>query len=156
HGPVSQHGAVPPGAAAPLGLSLAEPVGLRAGRIVDSARRIEPGGRLSCAGGRAACEADGGWRLLHVLRIMSNAIPPERDLPPEGGSHTALITGGTRGIGLGIARALAREHWSLALCGMRPEIEVALTLDELRQAGAPGVTYDVVDIASREQRTAFA
>jgi 3-oxoacyl-[acyl-carrier protein] reductase len=71
-------------------------------------------------------------------------------------SHrTALVTGGTRGIGLGIARALAREHWSLALCGMRSETEVAPTLDELRQAGAPGVTYDVFDIASREARTRF-
>ncbi len=32
----------------------------------------------------------------------------------------ALVTGGTRGIGLGIARALAGEGWRLALCGVRP------------------------------------
>ena len=31
----------------------------------------------------------------------------------------AIVTGGTRGIGLGVARALAREGWSLALCGLR-------------------------------------
>jgi NAD(P)-dependent dehydrogenase (short-subunit alcohol dehydrogenase family) len=37
----------------------------------------------------------------------------------------ALITGGTRGIGLGIARALADEGWSLALCGVREPDAVA-------------------------------
>ena len=35
-------------------------------------------------------------------------------------SRIALITGGTRGIGLGIAQALFRDGWRLALCGLRP------------------------------------
>ena len=48
---------------------------------------------------------------------------------------TALITGGTRGIGLGIARALAVQGWNLALCGVRDETDVAATLDELRRTG---------------------
>ena len=73
----------------------------------------------------------------------------------EAASRTAVVTGGTRGIGLGVARALAREGWNLALCGMRAEPDVAPVLDELRRAGA-AVTYDVVDIASREARTSFA
>jgi len=44
-------------------------------------------------------------------------------------SRTALITGGTRGIGFGIARALAREGWTLALGGMRPEADVRPVLE---------------------------
>ena len=47
--PVSEPGAVAPGAAAPFGLPLAEPLGLRAARLVDSPGRIEPVGRLSRA-----------------------------------------------------------------------------------------------------------
>lgn len=64
---------------------------------------------------------------------------------------TALITGGTRGIGLGIARALAREGWNLALSGMRPEAEVAATLDDLRATGV-AVSYDAADLSSRSDR----
>ena len=33
--------------------------------------------------------------------------------------RVALVTGGTRGIGLGIARALFADGWTLALCGLR-------------------------------------
>ena len=47
----------------------------------------------------------------------------------------ALITGGSRGIGLGIARALAREGWDLAIGGVRNASEVAPVLSELRGYG---------------------
>ena len=65
--------------------------------------------------------------------------------------RTALITGGTRGIGLGIARALAREGWTLALGGVRPDADVAPVLDELR---AHGVTIHYVrgDLARPDDR----
>lgn len=69
--------------------------------------------------------------------------------------RTALVTGGTRGIGLGIARALAREGWNLALSGLRPEADVAAVLEELRQSGVT-VTYDPADLANRDQRTRLA
>lgn len=73
----------------------------------------------------------------------------------------AVVTGGTRGIGLGIARALAREGWSLALCGVRPPETVADVLEELRGLGAGAgvatgdgidVSYDVADLSRTEDR----
>lgn len=67
------------------------------------------------------------------------------------GRRRALITGGTRGIGLGVARALAREGWDLLLGGVRSEAEVGGTLDELRQAGV-AVHYVRGDVARPEDR----
>jgi NAD(P)-dependent dehydrogenase (short-subunit alcohol dehydrogenase family) len=64
---------------------------------------------------------------------------------------TALITGGTRGIGLAIARALARDRWNLALCGRRQEFDVHGVIDELRGAGVD-VLYVAADLASRDDR----
>jgi 3-oxoacyl-[acyl-carrier protein] reductase len=66
-------------------------------------------------------------------------------------ARTALVTGGTRGIGLGVARALARDGWNLALCGLRPAQEVEPALDELRALGA-AVSYEPADLASAGDR----
>jgi len=66
-------------------------------------------------------------------------------------TRTALITGGTRGIGLGIAHALARERWTLALGGTRPEAEVRPVLDELRAQGVD-VHYARGDLAVCDDR----
>jgi NAD(P)-dependent dehydrogenase (short-subunit alcohol dehydrogenase family) len=65
--------------------------------------------------------------------------------------RVALVTGGTRGIGLGVARALAREGWALALCGVRPEEAVADVVGELRGAGAD-VLYCPADVGRTEDR----
>lgn len=65
--------------------------------------------------------------------------------------RTALITGGTRGIGLGIARALARDGWSLALSGLRPREDVAGVIEELTQAGA-SAEYWPADVGSAVDR----
>ena len=59
--------------------------------------------------------------------------------------RVALVTGGTRGIGLGCAGALAREGWDLAVCGVREESDARPALDSLRQGGAK-VQYLQADI----------
>ncbi len=63
----------------------------------------------------------------------------------------ALITGGTRGIGLGIARALAQEGYYLALNGVREPSAVEPVLQELRSTGVE-VAYFPADMAQREER----
>jgi NAD(P)-dependent dehydrogenase (short-subunit alcohol dehydrogenase family) len=67
-------------------------------------------------------------------------------------TRVALVTGGTRGIGLGVARALAAEGWSLALCGLRHREAVGDVLAELAAAGGE-VEYWPADIGSAGDRT---
>jgi NAD(P)-dependent dehydrogenase (short-subunit alcohol dehydrogenase family) len=69
--------------------------------------------------------------------------------------RTALVTGGTRGIGFGIARALAQEGWTLALGGVRPDADVLAALDELRGLGAV-VHYLRGDLGQRGDRVRVA
>ena len=59
--------------------------------------------------------------------------------------RVALITGGARGIGLGIAQCLAREGLDLAICGMREEAAAAESLATLRGLGAE-VLYVQADV----------
>jgi len=66
----------------------------------------------------------------------------------------ALITGGSRGIGLGIARALARDGCDLAINGVRGAQQVETTLDTLRHLGAT-VVYCRGDVSRREDRAAI-
>jgi 3-oxoacyl-[acyl-carrier protein] reductase len=65
--------------------------------------------------------------------------------------RVALITGGTRGIGLGIARALARDGWTLALSGLRRRDEVASVVDELTGTGV-AAEYWPADIGNPVER----
>lgn len=67
----------------------------------------------------------------------------------------ALVTGGTRGIGLGIARALARDGWDLVLSGVRPPDDITPVVAELQQAGSR-VSYVAADISSRDARASLA
>jgi NAD(P)-dependent dehydrogenase (short-subunit alcohol dehydrogenase family) len=66
----------------------------------------------------------------------------------------ALITGGTRGIGLGISRALAAEGFDLALNGQRAEAEVRDIMDELA-AGGSEVIYCQGNLADPEERSSI-
>ncbi len=64
---------------------------------------------------------------------------------------TALITGGTRGIGLGIAREMAGAQFDLALNGRRDESDVTPVLNELRSMGSR-VIYLQGDVSKERDR----
>ena len=65
--------------------------------------------------------------------------------------RAAMVTGGTRGIGLGIARALAGKGFDLAVNGVRKDEAVTPALDELRALGVEA-HYLRGDIGDREDR----
>jgi len=64
---------------------------------------------------------------------------------------TALITGGSRGIGFGIAECLAKDGFDLAINGVRDESNVIENLDKLRSYGVR-VIYCQGDISSKKSR----
>lgn len=66
--------------------------------------------------------------------------------------RVALITGGSRGIGFGIARELAQNNFDLAVNGTRPAEQVEDTLEKLKEFGID-VIYCPGNIASSEDRT---
>ncbi len=70
----------------------------------------------------------------------------------ESSSPVALITGGARGIGLGIARCLALDGFSLALNGVRAETDVSETLVTLRNDQSAEVLYCRGDVSVAEDR----
>lgn len=73
-------------------------------------------------------------------------------------NRVAIITGGARGIGLGVSKALARDGFQLVLSGVRPEDAVGDPLRELRE-GTSSVLYiqaDVTDPDARERLVSVA
>ena len=69
-------------------------------------------------------------------------------------SKVALVTGGSRGIGFGIATALAAEKWDVIINGVRPEEAVAEPLATLRSHGGR-VGYARGDVSSPAGRAAI-
>ncbi len=70
-------------------------------------------------------------------------------LPP---TKVAIVTGGSRGIGLGIVKYLISDGFAVMLNGVRPEESVADVMKELRDSGAT-VAYcagDISDSAARK------
>lgn len=63
----------------------------------------------------------------------------------------ALITGGSRGIGLGIAETLAQRGFQLAINGVREPAAVVDTIQRLRQTGVD-VIYCQADVSDAGQR----
>lgn len=68
--------------------------------------------------------------------------------------QVALVTGGSRGIGFGIARKLAELGLNVAINGMRPEEQVRDAIKELEGLGAE-VLYVRGDIGSDDSRQAM-
>lgn len=66
----------------------------------------------------------------------------------------ALVTGGSRGIGFGIAERLALEGWNLLINGMREEASVAEPLAALRRQGVEA-HYARGDVGSKAGREAI-
>jgi 3-oxoacyl-[acyl-carrier protein] reductase len=69
-------------------------------------------------------------------------------------NKVALVTGGSRGIGFGIAEKLAAEKWDLVINGVREESAVAEPLAKLRSYGVR-VGYARGDIGSTDGRAAI-
>ncbi len=65
--------------------------------------------------------------------------------------RVALITGGARGIGFGIAQCLADEGFDLTVCGVREQDAAEQSLAELRRRGAE-VLYVRADVADADAR----
>ena len=64
---------------------------------------------------------------------------------------SALITGGGRGIGLGIAQSLAAEGTAIAILDVLPQDSIQKNLDQLKAEGVP-VLYCQGDVTSAADR----
>jgi len=66
-------------------------------------------------------------------------------------NRVALITGGTRGLGLGVAEKLAHDGFALAINGRRPLKDIVSVVERLQGLGAE-VIYCQADVADADDR----
>lgn len=66
--------------------------------------------------------------------------------------QVALVTGSSRGIGLGAAKALAAEGFAVALNGPTDDAELQAAVEEIGELGngAVGIAFDVSDASAHE------
>lgn len=69
-------------------------------------------------------------------------------------TRSALVTGGSRGIGLGIALRLLADGYRVVINGLRDREAVMETLDELSQLG--DITYVAADVGTADGRARLA
>lgn len=84
---------------------------------------------------------------------MLNVSKPETDTlamrrPLEG--RTAIVTGSTSGIGLGIARALAQNGAAVMLNGFGDQVEIETQRAALAEENDVDVAYDNADMSNRD------
>lgn len=65
--------------------------------------------------------------------------------------RVALVTGGSRGIGFGVAQALATSGYNLVITGRRDGSEVVAALEQLRTIGVPS-EYVQADVSNQADR----
>jgi NAD(P)-dependent dehydrogenase (short-subunit alcohol dehydrogenase family) len=80
-------------------------------------------------------------------------VQDEKSHSSEKMKMVALVTGGSRGIGFGVAKALAKSGYDVIITGRRAGAEVAQSLKQLRDCGveAEYVSADVANGGDRQR-----
>ncbi len=70
--------------------------------------------------------------------------------------HNVLVTGGSRGLGLGIARRLAQSGYRVIALARRESDELALAIAECRKSGVGEIAFLAFDLAETDEIHALA
>ena len=85
-----------------------------------------------------------------MLKLIPVAAPPTTAAAPTLAGRSAIVTGSTSGIGLGVAKALAARGADVVLNGFGPAAEIERTRAALRRAHGGEVLYSPADLSRAE------